>query len=80
VAHFWWGEAPEWPETLNEAARLDESQRCARPMCVPSRGSVVSLLSRLSTNGCCIAQSPRFIMPYDIPPLGERIGVAKCWV
>jgi hypothetical protein len=22
----------------------------------------------------------RFIMPHDVPRLGERIGVAKCWV
>jgi hypothetical protein len=75
--HFWWGEAPAWPETFNEAAGLDESQGSARPMRVPSRGSDLSLLSRFSTNGCCIAQSPRFIMPHDIPRLGKRIGVAK---
>ena len=80
MTHFWWGEAPEWPETFNEAAGVDESQSRARPMHVPRRGSAVSLLPRPSTNGCHIAQSPRFIMPHDMPRLGERIGVAKCWV
>jgi hypothetical protein len=77
---FWWGEAPECPATLNEVGSVDESQSYARPMRVPSRRSAVSLVSRLSTNGCCIAQSPRFIMPHDMPRLGERIGVAKSWV
>jgi len=38
VTHFWWGEAPEWPETFNAAAGVDESQSRARPMRVPSRG------------------------------------------
>jgi hypothetical protein len=48
VAHIWWGEAPEWLETFNEAAGVDESQGGARPMRVPSRGYSVSLDSRLS--------------------------------
>jgi len=72
--HFWWGEAPAWPETFNEAAGLDESQGSARPMRVPSGG----LACRCSLDfRQTVAASPRFIMPHDIPRLGKRIGVAK---
>jgi hypothetical protein len=38
-------EAPARPETVNEAIDVRESQRCARSIRVPSRGSPVSLVS-----------------------------------
>ncbi len=36
--HFWWGEVPEWPENLNEATDVGESQGRGRPMRLPSVG------------------------------------------
>lgn len=38
----WWGEAPELPETFNEAPDVVDSQCQARSKNVPSRGSAVS--------------------------------------
>ena len=38
MTDFWWGEAPEWPETFNEAAGIDESQSCARPIACRAAG------------------------------------------
>ena len=49
--YIWWGEAPERLENTNEAADVGKFRPSARPIRVPSRGSVVSLVSRFSRNG-----------------------------
>jgi hypothetical protein len=41
--------APAEPETLNEGTDVGKSQRLARPMRVPSRGSAASLASWFGT-------------------------------
>ena len=65
VGSDWWssaliclGEAPARPENLNETTDVGESQRFARPMRVPSRGSAESLVSGSSRNG------PHYALPH----------------
>ena len=57
--YTWWGEAPEETENINEGADVGKFRRCARPIRVPSLGSLVSLVSRFSRNGVdCLQNAP----------------------
>ena len=42
----WWGEAPKGMDNVDEASDVEEFKGHAGTICVPSRGSAMSLLSR----------------------------------
>jgi hypothetical protein len=75
--YTWWGEAPEETENINEGADVGKFRRCARPIRVPSLGSLVSLVSRFSRNGVDCLQNAPSLRSRDRPRLGERIGTAN---
>jgi hypothetical protein len=46
VGLFWWGEAPERTDNVDEASDVGEFQGHTSTMRVPSRGSAMALVSR----------------------------------
>jgi hypothetical protein len=65
------------PKNFNKAAGVEELERCARQMRVPSRGSAVSLVFRFPRDGRLPFLQPSTPCSRDIPRLGERFIVVE---
>ena len=74
MTQIWWGEAPERPESINEASDVAELQAHARPMRVPSRGSAMSLVSRFG------ARNGRMHRPNKALHLVHTLSTLTLWI
>jgi hypothetical protein len=78
---IWWGEAPGWPENINEGTDVGNLQGQARPILVPSRGAAVSLVLRFGArNGRTAGTNNAFNLVHTIDRGSDYASKNGHWV